>query len=172
MASENPGAEGFRNLFGEIWLAADKRRGRPAFEWTEENSNKVSMLLAAGRSNERISGVILDPRTGKSISVPTLKRHFRSELQVRDAARDRLDAERLMRVWTNAQGGNVGAERLFVQLLERNDRMESERKLAAKPKDLSQPKVGKKIVDEQKALDADDALAAQLNLEAGNARRH
>ncbi|SEB78950.1 MULTISPECIES: hypothetical protein [Rhodobacterales] len=172
MAGENLGAEGFRNLFGETWLAADKRRGRPAFEWTEENSNKVSMLLAAGWSNERIAGVILDPRTGKSISVPTLKRHFRSELQIRDAARDRLDAERLMRVWSNAQTGNVGAERLFVQLLERNDRMESERKLAAKPKDSAQPKVGKKIVDEQKALDADDALAAQLNLEAGNARRH
>lgn len=172
MASENPEADGFRNLFGEIWLAADKRRGRPAFEWTEENSNKVSMLLAAGWSNDRIAGVILDPRTGKSISVPTLKRHFRSELQVRDAARDRMEAERLMRVWGNAQTGNVGAERLFVQLLERNDRMEAERKMAAKPKEAAAAKVGKKIVDEQRALDADDALMAELNLEAGNARRH
>lgn len=173
MADEISGAEGFRNLFGEVWFSAARRRGRPAFEWTEENSNKVSMLLAAGWSNERIAGVVIDPRTGKSISVPTLKRHFRSELQVREAARDRLEAERLLRVWAQAQTGNVGAERLFGHLLERNDRMESERKFSSAPKEPATPKVGKKIVDEQRALDADDALMAELNLEAGqNARRH
>lgn len=166
MTNENSDPDQFRNLFGEVWLAANKRRGRPAFEWTEENSNKVSMLLAAGWSNDRIAGVILDPRTGKSISVPTLKRHFRSELQIRDAARDRLEAERLMRVWTQAQSGNVGAERLFVQLLEKNDRMESERAFAAKAKEQPSPKVGKKVVDERKALDADEALMAELEFEA------
>lgn len=172
MTGENSSEGGFKNLFGEVWFSVAGRRGRPPFERTWENANKVSMLLAAGWSNERIAGVIIDPRTGKSISVPTLKRHFRPELQVRDAARDRLEAERLMRVWENAQGGNVGAERLFAQLLDRNDRMESERSFAAKKKDQAQPKVGKKIVDEQKAMDADDALMAELDLEAGNARRH
>lgn len=173
MADEISELDGFRNLFGEIWLTTEGRRGRPPFQRTEENANKVSMLLAAGWSNERIAGVIIDPRTGKSISVTTLKRHFRPELQVRDAARDRLEAERLMRVWAQAQSGNVGAERVFANLLDRNDRMENERKFSSRPKEPVAPKVGKKIVDDQRAMDADDALMAELNLEAGqNARRH
>lgn len=128
------------------------------------------MLLAAGWSNERIAGVVLDPRTGKSISLPTLKRHFRAELSIRDAARDRLEAERLMRVWDMASSGNVGAERVFMNLLEKNDRMVSERAVAARAKDPAAQKVGKKIISERRALDADDALMMELEREAGNAR--
>lgn len=167
MDDEKSEPAGFRNLFGEVWLAAEKRKGRPSFEWTEENSNKVSMLLAAGWSNKRIADVVIDPRTGKSISVPTLKRHFRSELQVRDAARDRLEAARLLRVWTQAQSGNVGAERLFVQLLDRNDRMEAERKLGDAPKP---ERLGKKEISASRAMDADAELAAELELEVKNVR--
>lgn len=170
MGDEISGAAQFVNLFGEKWGPFGKGRGRPAFEWTKENSNKVSMLLAAGWSNERIAGVVLDPRTGKSISLPTLKRHFRAELAIRDAARDRLEAERLMRVWDMASSGNVGAERVFMNLLEKNDRMVSERAVAARAKDPAAQKVGKKIISEQRALDADDALMMELEREAENAR--
>lgn len=107
-----------RDLFGdEVYLTAG-RKGRPPFQRTQENANKVNMLLAVGWSNERIASAILDPRTGKAISVPTLKRHFRSELDGRLAARDRLAARRLQRVWDLAESGNVGAEKLFGQLVE------------------------------------------------------
>ncbi|MCV2877598.1 hypothetical protein OE699_01930 [Sedimentimonas flavescens] len=170
MAGEISEPVPFKNLFGEDWGPFGKGKGRPPFEWTSENSNKVSMLLAAGWSNERIAGVVLDPRTGKSISVPTLKRHFRAELAIRDAARDRLEAERLMRVWGQAQSGNVGAERVFMQLLDKNDRMESERSFAARTKEPTGPKVGKKIINEQRALEADDDLMQELERESGHAR--
>lgn len=112
-----------RNLFGEMVYAAPRKKGRPPFERTEENANKVSMLLAMGWKSERIASVILDPRTGKPISLPTLKRHFRAELGVRLAARDQLAARELMRAWAKAEEGNVGAMRLFRQLREDNDLM-------------------------------------------------
>src|SRR5690606_19875872 len=89
--------------------------------WTQENSFKVSMLLAAGWSNARIAGTVLDPRTGKSISVPTLKRYFRAELSQRDHARDQLVAKQLMVAADQAFGGNVGAMRLLDQLIAKND---------------------------------------------------
>ena len=63
------------------------------------------MLLAMGWSNDRIAGVIRDPRTGKSISVPTLKRYFRSELSVRLVARDMLVAKQLELAWAKMEGG-------------------------------------------------------------------
>ncbi|TQS73977.1 hypothetical protein ERN12_02865 [Rhodobacteraceae bacterium] len=129
------------------------------------------MLLAAGWSNARIAGVILDPRTGKSISEPTLKRHFRSELAIRGAARDRMVAEQMMRVWTSAQQGNVGAERLFGQMMERNDRMEADRVYAKEPK-AKVEKLGKKMIDERKAYDADEALQAELDQEALHNVKH
>lgn len=75
-----------------------------------------------------------------------------------------------MRVWDMASSGNVGAERVFMNLLEKNDRMVSERAVAARAKDPAAQKVGKKIISERRALDADDALMMELEREAGNAR--
>lgn len=171
MTDENPDAVFDLNLFGETWYRSKGKKGRPPFQWTIENSNKVNMLLAAGWSNARIAGVILDPRTGKSISEPTLKRHFRSELAIRGAARDRMLAEQMMRVWASAQQGNVGAERLFGQMMERNDRMEADRVYAKEPK-AKVEKLGKKMIDERKAYDADEALQAELDQEASHNVKH
>lgn len=117
------------DLFGNPVYTTKGKRGRPPFEWTEENSCKVSMLLGLGWSNRRIAACIVDPRTGKAISEPTLKRHFRSELQERNNMRDRLDARRFERTWLAAEQGNIGAERLLQQLLEKNDLMGAGRKL-------------------------------------------
>lgn len=111
------------DLWGNPVYSRKGKKGRPPFERTEENAHKVSMLLALGWTNERIAGCILDPRTGKSISVPTLKRHFRSELQVRDVARDQLNAARFLRVMEAADKGNVGAMRLLGQMIDQNDMM-------------------------------------------------
>jgi hypothetical protein len=47
-----------------------------------EKYNKVNMLLSVGWSNDRIASAILDPRLGKSIFAPALKRPFRSGGQV------------------------------------------------------------------------------------------
>ncbi|MDF0598978.1 resolvase [Psychromarinibacter halotolerans] len=120
-------------LWGDPVYCRAGKRGRPRFERTEENARRVSMLLAMGWGNERIAGCILDPRTGKSISVPTLKRYFRSELAERDRARDRLDARRMMITAEQAFGGNVGAMRLLNQMVEKNDAMNASARLTADP---------------------------------------
>lgn len=135
------------DLFGNRVFLGCGKRGRPKFERTRENANKVSMLLALGWSNSRIAGCIVDPRTGKSISEPTLKRYFRSELNVRAVARDMLDARRFERAWQAAETGNIGAERLLGQMLERNDLMGAKKRMVdAQSKEVRQqePKLGKK----------------------------
>ena len=103
------------------------KRGRPPFERTEGSASKVSMLLAMGWSNARVARCIIDPRTGKHISEPTLKRYFRSELQERDFARDRLIARQFEVAAVAAfENCNVGAMRCFNQLVEKNDLMRAE----------------------------------------------
>ncbi|OWU84053.1 hypothetical protein ATO6_15405 [Oceanicola sp. 22II-s10i] len=111
------------SFWGDPVYVRPGKRGRPPFERTPENANKVSMLLALGWSNARIAGCIIDPRTGKSISEPTLKRHFRSELQVRAVARDQLEAWRFMQTKALADEGNVSALKELGKMLERNDLM-------------------------------------------------
>lgn len=118
------------DLFGNAVYTTKGKRGRPPFEWTSENSCKVSMLLGLGWSNSRIAACIVDPRTGKAISEPTLKRYFRSELQERNTMADRLEARRFQRVWDAAEQGNIGAERLLMQMLEKNALMGAGRKFA------------------------------------------
>ena len=150
-----------RNLWGDPVYRIKRVRGRPPFEWTEENSFKVSMLLAAGWTNERIAGTVLDPRTGKPISVPTLQRYFRSELDVRGQARDQLLAKQMMVAAQSAFAGNVGAQRLLVQLMEKNDLALLEARHRRKPDEAKPeepvnsppPPVGKKAQRIQAAQD-------------------
>ena len=111
------------DLFGNEVFAVKRKQGRPPFERTQENANKVSMLLALGWKNEEIAACVVDPRTGKAISLPTLKRHFRAELAERHAARLRMEARKMQVCMDSAFSGNVGAMRLFEQLVEKNDRM-------------------------------------------------
>ncbi|MBL4767660.1 MAG: hypothetical protein JKY94_08090 [Rhodobacteraceae bacterium] len=159
------------DLWGNETYLVKRTKGRPPFEWTSENSNKVSMLLAMGWSNDRIRGCIRDPRTGKIISNPTLKRHFRAELQIRDQQRDQLVAKQLMVTADSAFSGNVGAMRLLQQLIEKNDLVLAEVSFG-KVADTIQPKLGKKQIDELASKQADDDLMADLEKEAGNIVRH
>lgn len=156
------------DLWGNLTFAGPRRPGRPRFERTEENAHKVSMLLAMGWTNDRIAACILDPRTGRGISVPTLKRHFRSELQVRAVARDLLVARQLEVAARAAFGGNVGAMRFLQQLVEKNDLMGAEARVAA-PRAAAP---GKKRLDAQAAEEAEARLMAELAEEARGDRRH
>lgn len=148
-----------KNLFGEPVYSSSKTRGRPAFEWTEKNSHKVSMLLAMGWTNARIASVIQDPRTGKSISEPTLKRYFRSELKVRDHARDMLNTSMLMIAYEKSCEGNVGAMRHFEKLVEKNDAVLADARLrgTSQKKDEKPKKpLGKKELERQQAHETID----------------
>ena len=130
--------EGCVDLFGDPIPAGWGKRGRPEHVPTEQNRNKVSMLTALGWSNGRIAASMF-------ITVPTLRKHYFSELRYRAVARDRLDATIAMRLWDEVQKGNVGAIKEFSRFLDRNDMMllgTADR--AAKAKKPKLPKVGKK----------------------------
>jgi hypothetical protein len=90
------------------------------------------MLVAAGWSNVRIAAALY-------ITVPTLRKHYFSELHFRAVARDRLTANMLTKLWALFMDGNVAATPI---------------------------RVGKKVIDEQRAKDADADLMAELETEA------
>ncbi|MGI3169995.1 resolvase [Pseudooceanicola sp. C21-150M6] len=155
--AENPDDIIGHTLFGEPVYRVRRKRGRPPFEWTEENSHKVSMLLAMGWGNERIAGCIVDPRTGKTISTPTLKRYFRSELAIRDQARDQLFTRQMMALAELGFGGNVGALRELQRMVEKNDLALITGKInAAQERRRPEEKLGKK---EQARRDAGKVAA-------------
>jgi hypothetical protein len=149
------------DLFGNPWIDAPKKRGRPLHEVTVRTRNRVSMLLALGWSTIRIA-------TALGVTLPTLHKHYFYELRQQAVARDRLELRRLELAWELAEGGNVGALKEFGKLMERNDRMEAERFMASAPAaDKAAPeRVGKKVVDKQLAADADADLMAELEQEA------
>ncbi len=76
------------------------KRGRPPHIVTEENRIKVMMLLAIGRTDERIAAAL-------GITKPTLKKHYFRELQSREDALERLKASHLMMLYREAANGNA-----------------------------------------------------------------
>lgn len=142
-------AENF-DLFGDPVPERHGRRGRPAHVRTERNANKVKLLLALGWSNERIASALF-------ITLPTLRKHYFSELKARAVMRDRLDARLAESLWQQGvEKGNVGAIREFRKLLERNDTMAGQRDFYEGQRETptKEPKLGKK---EQAALAAQKA---------------
>lgn len=149
------------DLFGDPIPANWGRRGRPQHIATAENTNKVIMLLALGWGNERIASAL-------DITLPTFRKHYFSLVKHhRDVARDRLDAAYAMHLWKQVQEGNAGAMRLWLLFQDRNDRMGAEAAMGAVPADKpAADKVGKKIADQQRALDAEASLMDQIEQEA------
>jgi len=121
-------------------------------------------LLALGWSPSRIAN-------GVGVSLATLKRYFRAELKSREAMRDRLDARRFEIAMEQANAGNITALKELAAMIDRNDRMEIERSLGAKPKadEAGSPRLGKKAIDEMRAAAADADLMAELESEAKHA---
>lgn len=141
------------SFWGDPVYVRRGKRGRPPFKWTEENANKVSMLLALGWSNSRIADCIIDPRTGLKISEPTLKRYFRSELKARSIARDQLEAWRFMKTKSLADEGNMSALKELNKMIEKNDLMGAKLRHAAAQKrsDEAGGKIGKKEAEAKAA---------------------
>jgi hypothetical protein len=136
------------DLFGDPIPANWGKPGRPEHVPSQQNRNKVSMLVALGWSNARIAGALF-------VTVPTLRKHYFSELHYRAVARDRLDASLAMTLWQEVQKGNVGAVREFNRFLERNDLMlfgQVSPDRGKKPKAL---KLGKKQAERQAAREPD-----------------
>lgn len=102
------------DLFGNPVRPGKGQKGRPTYEATLKDRNKVKMLLAVGWSNQRIANAI-------EVSLATLKRYFRAELSVRDQMRDRLEARRLELAMEMANAGNTAAMRELDRLILKND---------------------------------------------------
>lgn len=157
------------DLFGHQVREGFGNRGRPPYEPTERDRNKVKLLMALGWVNSRIANAI-------GVSPATLKRYFRADMKQRDAMRDRLDARRFEIAFEQASAGNVTALRELGAMIDRNDRMEIERSMGKADGDDEQPpsrdKLGKKMVAEQRAHAADADLMAELESEAAQNARH
>lgn len=138
------------DLFGDPVPEGHGKRGRPPHVATNENRNKVKLLLALGWNNERIASALF-------ITLPTLRRYYFSELKAREVMRDRMDARIAERLWQEGvEKGNVGAIKEFRKLVERNDAMVGQREFyeGQRDKPAKEPKLGKK---EQAALAAKTA---------------
>ncbi len=134
------------DLFGNPSRPGRGCRGRPPYEPTEKDRNKVKLLLAIGWSNTRIANAL-------DVSAATLKRYFRSDLKVRDQMRDRLEARRFEAVAQAAlDEGNMTALRELNRMLEKSDLMEAARRVQARDEDDEKPaKLGKKAVAQLEA---------------------
>jgi hypothetical protein len=104
------------DLFGDPVPSNWGGRGRPQHIPTQQNRNRVSMLVALGWSNERIAAALY-------VTQPTLRKHYFSELRFREVARDRLEAGVAMKLWEGVQSGSVSAIRAFRDFVDRNDLM-------------------------------------------------
>ena len=74
--------------------------GRPEYEKTDENIKKVEALAIAGVPQKIISQIL-------KISEPTLRKHFRNEL---DTSKARANAVISQALFRNAKSGNVAAQ--------------------------------------------------------------
>ncbi|WP_448031534.1 helix-turn-helix domain-containing protein [Bradyrhizobium liaoningense] len=154
------------DLFGNPVRPGRGQRGRPPYEPMPEDRNKIKLLLALGKSIPVMANAI-------GVSPATVKRYFRAELKVRDAMRDRMESAFALQLWRGVQEGNAGAMRLWLAYVERNDRMQVENAFAVQPADKpATERIGKKLIDEQRALDADADLMAELEQEATSQNVH
>lgn len=94
------------NLFGDPIPDGMGKRGRPPHVPTQQNRNKIILLLAQGWPDARISGAL-------GITVPTLRKYYFRELRTRDVARDRVEAIGLLTLWDQARAGNTAAMKEF-----------------------------------------------------------
>lgn len=137
------------DLFGTPCRLPNGKRGRPAHAVSDESCNKVKLLIALGWTKSRIANAL-------QISEPTFNKYYFSFWKEREQQRDRLDAQRLMRANEQAETGNVGAMRLFEQMVQRSDAMIASQKIdgsqvadrnAAKPKPLGKKEAAREAAE-------------------------
>ena len=157
------------DLFGHVIPDWKGKRGRPPYEPTESDRNKIKLLLALGWSIERMAN-------GIGVSPATVKRHFRAELKVRGAMRDRLEARRFELAMEMANAGNVAALKELGKMIERSDMMliddrlrQAQDKVAPAAKE---EKLGKKEAQREAARTAGEGSSWGADLIPGAREMH
>jgi hypothetical protein len=155
------------DLFGHPVREGFGKRGRPPYEASEKDRNKIKLLLALGWSISRIAN-------GVGVSPATVKRYFRAELKQRDAMRDRLDARRFEIAMEQANAGNVAALKELGKMIERSDIMDADKRLrdAQEGSQERQEKVGKKEARQQAAEQAGQGGSWGADLLPGVQKAH
>lgn len=98
-----------RDLLGDPVTMATDHLGRPGFEKNVENQETVSVLKAAGWSNERIARYVgCDPKT--------LRKHFSLELA---QAADKAEGDAILVIHRRMKEGNVSAASKIMTLAEK-----------------------------------------------------
>ena len=100
------------DLFGDAVVPRREGRGRPEHSWSLVNSNKVLLAFARGLTVKQAATAI-------GVSVPTLRKHYSSELTQREAAAIRFEMVQLSRLNEGAKAGSVSAEKELARRLEK-----------------------------------------------------
>jgi hypothetical protein len=100
------------DLFGDPVMPRHEGRGRPEHVRTLANSNKVLLAFARGLT-------VKEAATAIGVSVPTLRKHYSSEVAQRDAAAIRFEMVQLTRLNEGAKAGSVSAEKELGRRLEK-----------------------------------------------------
>lgn len=124
------------DLLGDPIPANHGGRGRPAHIPTEQNRNKVRLLLAFGWAKVRIAAAL-------RITKGTLNTHYSADLKYREEASHALEANHKMMVYEAATKGNVGAMKELGKMIERELLARGGSTSSDDPKPRA-PKLGKK----------------------------
>lgn len=118
-------------MFG-MPMVAERGRGRPAHAWNAQNSDKVNLLFACGRKPIEIARVL-------GISKPTFYKHYFNEIANAGHAPLMMKARQLQRLNTEADKGNVAAEKALAAMIHAEqvraveDRVKDRRETAPAP---------------------------------------
>lgn len=134
------------DLFGDPISARREGRGRPEHCWSVENSNKVLLAFARGLT-------VKEAATGIGVSVPTLRKHYSSEVAQREAAALRFEMVQLARLNEGAKGGSVSAEKELGRRLEKAKLDALADKVSRGARAPAPERIGKKQQAQQDAAD-------------------
>lgn len=112
------------------------KAGRPEHVPTNENRNKIMMMLVFGCTDDECAKSI-------GISKPTLRKHYLSELRQRMVARLQLDATRRAALLGKVLAGDVGAIRELDRQLGKLDLAALSEAAGQRPEPKAEP-LGKK----------------------------
>ena len=132
------------DLFGDPILPRKEGRGRPEHSWSLANSNKVLLAFARGLSAKQAATAI-------GVSVPTLRKHYSSELAHREAAALRFEMVQLNRLNETAKGGSVAAEKELARRLEKARLADLSDRVSQHARPPAPERVGKKQMAQQAA---------------------
>lgn len=134
------------DLFGDAVVPRREGRGRPEHCWSLANSNKV--LLAFARHL-----TVKQAATAIGVSVPTLRKHYSSELAQREAAAIRFEIVQLARLNDGAKAGSVSAEKELARRLEKAKLADLSDRVSNHARPPVPLRVGKKEQAQQDAAD-------------------